>query len=231
MNTRNLYARNRDLEEEISFRNPLFLHFYFVTETIRYYFQSLPTNRKLRIYDFGFGQKPYEIFIKNHDYIGIDIDKKNSKADIYADITCVPLDDNTADIVVSFFVLEHVENPQKVIDEMYRVLKPNGRLFMLAPLYWEEHEQPYDFFRFTRYGIKKLMENAGFKDIMITEVNTHYSILGMHLAKLFNRRFLRIFIPIINYIFWKMEIRTQLKARKNNILLSDVISFSVQGVK
>ncbi len=231
MNTRNSNARNRNFEKEQSFRNPLFLQLNFAIEAVKSYFESLSNEKKLEIYDFGCGQKPYEIFVNNHKYIGIDINENNDKADIYADITCVPIEDNVADIVTSFYVLEHVENPQKVIDEKYRVLKNGGELFMLVPLYWEEHEQPYDFFRFTRFGIEKMMQNAGFENIEISEVNSNPSILGMHLARFFDRRFFRILVPIINYLFYKMEIRVQRKARENNRKLSNVMTFAVKGIK
>lgn len=102
---------------------------------------------------------------------------------------------------------------------------------MLVPLYWEEHEQPYDFFRFTRFGIQNMMEKAGFKNIEILEVNTNPSILGMHLARFFDRRFIRILVPLINYFFYKMEIRTLKRARENNIKLSNVMTFKVVGRK
>lgn len=224
-------ARNRSFEKEQSFKNPIFLQLNFAIESVKSYFQSLPNDKKLTIVDFGCGQKPYEVFVNNHEYIGIDIDKSNDKADIYADITNIPIDDGAADIVTSFYVLEHVEEPQKVINEKFRILKKNGELFMLIPMYWEEHEQPYDFFRFTRFGIIKLMENAGFKDIKVREINTAPSILGMNLAILFNRRFFKVLIPVINYIFYKLEIRMQRKAIKNNILLSNVMTFEVKGQK
>lgn len=231
MNTRNTNPRNRNLEKEQSFKNPLFLQLNFAIEAAKSFFTQLPSDKKLKIYDFGCGQKPYKIFVNNHEYIGIDIDKSNDQADIYADITSVPIDSNSADIVTSFYVLEHVEDPQKVINEKFRVLKEGGVLFMLVPLYWEEHEQPYDFYRFTRFAIEKMMINAGFKNIEISEVNTSPSILGMHLARFFDRKFFRVLVPLINFLFYKMEIRVQRKAKENNRKLSNVMTFAVQGSK
>lgn len=231
MQTRSTHPRNRNLEQETSLWHPLFLQLSFAIDSVKEYFESLPNDKVLKIYDFGCGQKPYAVFVKNHEYIGIDIDEKNTNANIYADISNVPVEDCSADIVTSFFVLEHVEYPQKVINEKYRILKNGGELFMLVPLYWEEHEQPYDFFRFTRFGIQKMLEDAGFKNIEITEINTTPSILGMHLARFFDRRFFRILVPLINYFFYKMEIRTLKRARENNIKLSNVMTFKVVGRK
>lgn len=231
MNVRNTNPRKRSFEKEQSFKHPLFLQLNFAIESVKAYFLSLPKDKILKIYDFGCGQKPYQIFAGNHEYIGIDIDKSNDKADIYADIANVPIDDNVADIVTSFFVLEHVEEPQKVINEKFRILKEGGELFMLVPLYWEEHEQPYDFYRFTRFAIEKMMKNSGFRNIQITELNSSYSILGMHLARFFDRRFFRLLIPLVNYLFYKMELRLQRKAKENNRILSNVMTYAVKGIK
>ena len=153
-------------------------------------------------------------------------------ADIYADIANLPIEDSQADIVVSFYVLEHVQNPQLVLNEKYRILKNGGELFMLIPMYWEEHEQPHDYFRFTRYGIKMLMKNAGFKETKIEEVNTNFAILGMHLARLFSaRQYLKFLVPAINFIFNRLELRVLDKAKKQNISLSNVMTFAVKGQK
>lgn len=126
MQTRNTNPRNRNLEYEKSLWNPLFLQLNFAIETVKEYFENLPHDKILKIYDFGCGQKPYAVFVKDHIYIGIDIDEKNINADIHADITNIPIESSIADIVTSFFVLEHVENPQEVINEKYRILKEGG---------------------------------------------------------------------------------------------------------
>ena len=131
--------RIRNFAKEKSFSHLLFLQHWFSIEAVEQYFIGLSKLRKLKIYDFGCGQKPYSIFAINHEYIGIDSDLSNCNADIFSDVTSVPNDDCSADIVVSFFVLEHVRVPTKMIQEMYRILKKEGQLFMLVPLYWEEH--------------------------------------------------------------------------------------------
>ena len=74
-------------------------------------------------------------------------------------------------------------------------------------------------------------KKAGFKNIEILEVNTNPSILGMHLARFFDRRFFRILVPLINYFFYKMELRTLRRAREKNIKLSNVMTFKVKGIK
>jgi hypothetical protein len=60
-------------------------------------------------------------------------------------------------------VLEHLPEPATVLRELHRVLKPSGTLWMTAPLFYVEHERPYDFYRYTRYGLRHLLDQAGFE--------------------------------------------------------------------
>ncbi|MCI5149082.1 MAG: class I SAM-dependent methyltransferase, partial [Candidatus Electrothrix sp. MAN1_4] len=126
MKIRSINARNRNLSREQSLWHPLFLQLKPAARAVEQYFRNLSRDKRLKIYDFGCGQKPYQVYLENHDYIGIDIDEMNTQADIHSDISNVPIPDNTADIVTSFYVLEHVPEPQKVIDEKYRILKNGG---------------------------------------------------------------------------------------------------------
>ena len=64
-------------------------------------------------------------------------------------------------------VLEHLPAPGAAVAELYRVLSPGGRLFLSAPLFFEEHQQPYDFYRYTQYSLRMLAEEAGFEAVRI----------------------------------------------------------------
>jgi SAM-dependent methyltransferase len=155
--------------------------------------------------DLGCGEKPYEIFCdKNIKYIGIDVDLNNKNVDIYSNVKKINLPDNYCDYCVSFCVLEHVDEPKKKISEMYRLLKHNGELFMHIPLHWEEHEQPFDFYRFTQFGIRYLLEDSGFSDIQIKPLNAMPAIVGIYFARFCSKIFLlKIFVPLINFFFSK----------------------------
>ena len=63
--------------------------------------------------------------------------------------------------------MEHLEWPRESVQEMYRVLKPSGRLFLTAPMSHSEHQVPYDFFRYTSFGLRSICEHAGFKELEI----------------------------------------------------------------
>lgn len=76
--------------------------------------------------------------------------------DVVCDIEELPFEDNSIDVVLNIAVLEHVPNPKKVIEEIYRVLKPNGLIYTSFPFMQGFHASPYDFTRVTEEGIKVL---------------------------------------------------------------------------
>lgn len=227
MELRELGERRRNLKYDQSLRNPLYLQMNVVVGEVKDFFSSIP-QQGLIIYDFGCGAKPYQAFAGQNNYVGIDIDKQNQKADIFANIDNIPADDSIADIVCSFYVLEHVYNPSDVLREKFRLLKPGGKLFMLVPLYWEEHEKPYDYWRFTQFSIRKMLEDIGFLDIHIKSINTSWAILGLHVARALNaRRLTRFLIPVFNRIFYSLD----KKSLANTAAPSNVMSYAVYAKK
>lgn len=114
-----------------------------------------------KVLDVGCGEKIYKPYINHDSYIGIDvkesghdIDKKN--IDEFFNGEDIPFNDNYFDFILCTEVLEHAVNPEKLIQEMRRVLKDDGLILITVPSMWGEHETPYDFRRYTSYGIKKL---------------------------------------------------------------------------
>ncbi len=79
----------------------------------------------------------------------------------------IPKPDNTYEVILNTQVLEHVEYPQQVINEFYRVLKPGGKLFLTTNHMFPTHHAPYNFFFFTRFGLLSLFKNAGFEVRML----------------------------------------------------------------
>ncbi len=119
--------------------------------------------------DIGAGKSPYRNFFKNcKKYIRLDKFDHGNKPDIIADATKIPLKNNSVDSVVCFQLLEHLPNPQKAIDEIYRILKPNGVCLLTTHMATVLHGEPYDYFRFTKYGLRDVLFNK-FKKIEIKE--------------------------------------------------------------
>ncbi len=122
--------------------------------------------------DVGCGVKPYarltEGLVTRHigvDYAGTKHDLR--KIDIFASSYDTTLPDGSADTVLCTFMLEHLEQPQEAIREMHRILRPGGFLILGAPLFWHSHEEPRDFYRYTKYGLAHLLARAGFEIVEI----------------------------------------------------------------
>lgn len=127
---------------------------------------------KGRVLDVGCGEKPYLELIKPvaDVYLGMDrplAGRFPLGADIAGDAANLPVLSSSLNTVVSFQVMEHIANPQEFMNEIFRVLVPGGHAVITTPFMWAEHEQPYDYFRYTRYGLEKLASDAGFEVIMI----------------------------------------------------------------
>ncbi len=127
--------------------------------------------------DFGCGSKPYlKEFTHCDSYIGVDLEvsghnHEKSQVDIYYDGEKLPWPNDTFNSIISFEVLEHLPYPAKSIIEIARVLKPNGTLLVTVPFLYGEHEIPFDFQRWTSFGITKFFEDLGFIDIQIIKIN------------------------------------------------------------
>ena len=79
--------------------------------------------------------------------------------DIVADITKLPFADNSVDAIINEFVLEHLPNPESVVKEMVRVLKPGGVIYVSIPFVASFHSSPNDFFRWSRQGLRVLLKD------------------------------------------------------------------------
>lgn len=126
------------------------------------------------VYDLGCGERPYEDFILQHGdkYIGVDWSNTMHEfsADIVADLNqpLFMINDESADTVFSVSVIEHLCEPQIFLNEACRILKKNGVMLLQVPFQWHIHEAPYDYYRYTEYGLKYMFTKAGFYDVKIT---------------------------------------------------------------
>ena len=119
--------------------------------------------------DVGCGTQPYRrLFDHVSRYTGMDRDRtRYARADLWADALALPMRSNACDTVLCNQVLEHVPEPQQVMNEMARVLRPGGTLILTAPHIWGLHEIPHDYYRYTPYGLRHLTEKAGLSVVEI----------------------------------------------------------------
>ncbi len=118
--------------------------------------------------DVGCGLRPYESYFPVGSYVGVDIEVSGREPtlkapDYYYDGRILPFPEDSFEGAISTQVLEHVPDPRGLLTEMHRVIKPGGELVISLPFVWQEHEEPYDFFRFTSFGIAELLKQTGFE--------------------------------------------------------------------
>ncbi len=137
----------------------IYLHFSELRNAVKKYANEI----KGVTLDIGAGKSPYRNFFKNvTKYIRLDKFDYNNKPDIIADASKIPLRNNSINSVVCFQLLEHVKEPQKIINEIYRVLKKNGVCLLTTHMAMVLHGEPYDYFRFTKYALKHLFKKFKF---------------------------------------------------------------------
>ncbi len=132
-----------------------------------------------RVLDFGCGSKPYEsLFTGAESYVGVDIavsghSHADSKIDFFYDGRTLGFDDGQFDAVVSFEVFEHLFNLGDILGEIRRVTKESGYLLLSIPFAWEEHEIPYDYARYTSYGISDILAKHGYDIVSVRKTTTY----------------------------------------------------------
>jgi SAM-dependent methyltransferase len=141
---------------------------WYVTNFVQSVAQSLP--RDASILDAGAGEGVYQKFFSHCQYKTIDLavgeNRWNySNLDYVGPLHEMPIEDCLFDAVLCTQVLEHLEWPRESVKEICRVLKPGGKLYMTVPMAHPEHQMPYDFFRYTSYGLQSICKHAGFQDI------------------------------------------------------------------
>ena len=149
----------------------------------------------------GYGMKwLYEI--NDIDVLGLDIYYTDT-VDLIADAHNIPVESNNFDLVIIQAVLEHVLSPIIVVNEIYRVLKPEGFVYSETPFLQAVHEGPYDFTRYTHSGHRFLFKDFSEKDSgVIQGVSTSLIwaissfVLGLTRSKRFSKIITFIFLPI-----------------------------------
>lgn len=127
---------------------------------------------KGHLYDLGCGEMPYKNWLLHHadQYTGVDWGSSlhGLKADILADLNePLPIESEVSDTVMSLSVMEHLREPQVFLNEAHRILKPGRSMVLQVPSMWWVHGAPYDFYRYTCFGLQYMFEKAGFTDITV----------------------------------------------------------------
>ncbi len=165
--------------------------------------KEIPLNSK--IINLGSGAKKVR-----KDVINVDI-FPSARVDVVADAKNLPFANDSMDAAIAEQLLEHVSDPQKVVDEIYRVLKPGGTVYISTPFMIGYHSMPNDYYRWTLDGLKELMKN--FKEsesgMRCGPTSALVAILSEWLASFlsFGIKFLyQIFLPVFILVLAPLKI-------------------------
>lgn len=148
-----------------------------------------------KLLDVGCGTKPYQSLFDVDEYVGLDIDSENTRkrgiADEFYDGEVFPFADQEFDAILCSQVLEHVFSPDQFLGEINRVMKPSAKMVLTVPFVWDEHEQPYDYARYSSFGLKALLESNGFSVLknekLGADISTLFQLTNAYLFKISER--------------------------------------------
>src|SRR4051812_38793948 len=146
---------------QIKPKHPHYIHYYFLIRDLK---DAIEKYARGSFLDLGCGNKPYESLYNplTSSQVGCDvIQSDKNRVDVICPASDLKFPDNKFDCVLCTQVLEHVYEHDRMMKEIHRVLKPGGTIILTVPFAWELHEEPYDFFRYTKHALKELFESSG----------------------------------------------------------------------
>lgn len=153
--------------------------------------------------DAGAGNCKYSQLFARSRTVALDISftryRRYGEIDLAGDVHQLPLRANAFDAVISVEVIEHLAEPEQALREMFRVLSPGGRLYLIAPQGWEEHGAPHDYFRFTKYGLRYLFEKTGYRVISIAPLGGYFWYIGHRIPVAY-----RYLFPTKRKLLWRI---------------------------
>jgi SAM-dependent methyltransferase len=151
-----------------------------VLAAVREFAERLPPGA--RVVDLGAGDAPYRELFGHVSYLTVDWGhsphEEAASVDVVASVDTLPFEDETFDAAMLTQVLEHVRTPDVAVREAHRVLREGAPLLVTVPFIWEEHERPFDFYRYSSAGVHHLLADAGFTEIAVRARTDCFSTLA-----------------------------------------------------
>lgn len=140
------------------------------------YWTHIEDHCKGRLLDLGCGNVPLFEVYRNFVKENICVDwahtlHKNKYIDHECDLSRkLPLADASFDTIILSDVLEHIPEPANLWQEMFRLLKPQGKVLMNVPFYYWLHETPHDYYRYTEHALRRFAKMTGFDVLLIATI-------------------------------------------------------------
>lgn len=177
----------------------------------RWYKRVLPEVAQGSMLEVGCGQMPFYGMYRQRVREVLCTDWPNSAhslrlVDFFSDLSSgLPIQDACVDTLLASDVLEHMSDPSRALAEIFRVLRPGGAALINTPFMYGVHEAPYDFFRYTQYGTRRLGEDAGFIIDRLDTLGGPVCVLADVAGKMLNR------VPVIGSLLASALQRLTLK--------------------
>lgn len=141
----------------------------------------LEAHAKGQFLDAGCGTQPFRSVVEDQvdRYLAYDIENRSVELDYTGDVEdmrAVP--SQSVDTMLCSEVLEHVPRPDRAIAEFARIVRPGGVVLLTVPFLARLHEEPYDFYRYTRHGLRRLLDDGGFEVEEMVETGSLASFMG-----------------------------------------------------
>lgn len=142
--------------------------FFLAHRALRAEIALMAADAKGIVLDIGCGATPYRSLFAHTAYFGAETKTASTygstkHADILFDGRRLPVADACVDGILCSQVLEHIFEPSEFLSEIHRVLRSEGRLMLTVPFVWDEHEQPYDYARYSSFALSYLAAKHGFR--------------------------------------------------------------------
>lgn len=184
--------------------------------------------------DIGCGEMPYKSLIlrppgRVERYIGLDLPKSGfGQPDMTWDGCTIPLKAESVDSAMATEVFEHCPEPERVMKEIARVLKPGGALFFTVPFLWPLHCSPHDEYRFTPFALERHLHHSGFGEVRMEALGGWDASLGQMLGLWLRRRPMghrrrrilsALALPVVRYLF-KRDVPPPVKT--DNLMITGI---------
>jgi SAM-dependent methyltransferase len=164
-------------------------------------------NRRVHghVIDLGAGDLSYKAIIAAHAdrYIALDIQTTHPELDCLANGERLPFAGKTIDTIFCSEVMEHTPHPWRMMQEISRVLAPDGYLLLFVPFMYYLHGEPHDYYRFSHYSLKNMLAENDLEIIESGSIGGLVVFIGM----LFQNLWLLVTynLPGLRWLSWTIN--------------------------